>query len=283
MIDTPLNLDAYLRRIGFDRPVAPTCDALARLIERHASAIPFENIDVLAGRVPGLDLASLQDKLVQRPRGGYCFEQNNLLLICLQQIGFTVHRLEARVRAGVPADVATGRTHMALRVTLEGQDYLADVGFGGMAPLAPLQLNRRDEQVAASGIYRFVDVQDGLLLQSRMHDGWSDCYRIAPGEPQHVDFEIGNWFVATHPKATLRQNLVVARAADGGRLTLVNDRLSLRKPQTGAPDERTVNSRAELADVLADGFGIEIDDHDLDLVMAVLDRNADAQLSTPRA
>src|SRR3954470_17046164 len=130
MDNAPLDLDAYRRRIGFDGPLAPTRETLARLIERHAAAIPFENIDVLAGRVPRLDMASLQRKLVAGRRGGYCFEQNTLFLTALQQAGFAVNLREARVRTGVPSDVETARSHMTLCVTLEGAPWHADVGYG---------------------------------------------------------------------------------------------------------------------------------------------------------
>ena len=267
-----IDLDAYQRRIGLDLGgrAAPTLATFARLIEHHARAIPFENIEVMAGRVPALDVGALQAKMLQQKRGGYCFEQNNLLRACLLQLGYQVQRLEARVRAGVPAEVVTGRTHMALRVTIDGVDHLADVGFGGMAPAAPLELASRGEQPAADGLYRFVDVEGDLLMQTRSHEGWADCYRIAPVAPQHVDYEIGNWYVATHAKSMLRQNLLVARAVPGGRLTLFNRQLTLRRPATAAPIERTLATRTEIEDVLAQEFDLQIDAADLDAVMRIV-------------
>ena len=271
MTDTPFDFDAYARRIGFDGDGRATLDTLARLVACHAHAIPFENIEVLAGRVPGLELDALQHKLVRSARGGYCFEQNNLLLAALQALGYAARRLEARVRAGVPADVTTGRTHMALCVTLDGVDWLADAGFGGLAPTAPLALANRADQPSPTGAYRFVDLDADLLLQARTHEGWNDCYRIGPDRPQHIDHEIGNWFVATHPKSMLRQNLLVARSTAGGRLRLFNHELELRAGDTDVPVKRTLETRAEFADALGDEFGLDIAGADLDAVMAVLD------------
>ena len=276
MTDTPIDLDAYKRRIGLDGPVTPTLETLARLIDGHAAAIPFENIDVLAGRVPRLDAASVQQKLVQGRRGGYCFEQNGLFLAGLRQAGFVVTGLEARVRAGVPDDVITPRTHMALRVTLDGAEHLADVGFGGLAPSAPLDLRSRAPQRTTCGAYRFVDSGSDRLLQAETHDGWTDCYRIGPTEPHAIDYEMGNWFVATHPKSMLRQNLLVSRSVPGGRLTLFNRQLSLRRPAPARPEEQTLRTRAEFADVLADAFGLQIDAADLDVVMAAIERQGAA-------
>ena len=270
MIDARMDFDAYRHRIGLDGSLTPSLDTLARIVERHAATIPFENIDVLAGRVPRLDLASLQQKIVQGRRGGYCFEQNSFLLAALKQLGFAAVGLEARVRAGVPADVITPRTHMALRVTLDGDEYLADVAFGGLAPTTPLKLPGTGTQHDAHGAYRFVDVGADRLLQCETHEGWTDCYRIHTSEPQPIDYEMANWFVATNPKAMLRHNLLVARSVQGGRLTLFNSKLSLRK-STAEPEETTLDTRAEFADVLADVFCLQIDDADLDAVMGVIE------------
>jgi N-hydroxyarylamine O-acetyltransferase len=64
--------------------------------------IAFENFDVLLGRPIRLDLASLQDKLVRRRRGGYCFEQVTLFAAVLERLGFAPVRHTARVIRVVP-------------------------------------------------------------------------------------------------------------------------------------------------------------------------------------
>ena len=272
--EAAIDLDAYRHRIGLTGALAPTRDCLDWLIAHHAAAIPFENIEVLARRVPMLDAAGLQRKLVQQRRGGYCFEQNTLFRGVLRAIGFDAHPMEARIRAGVPADVVTARTHLATRVVLDGVDHLADVGCGNVAPLAALALHSRDEQPAGTGRCRFVDIDGDVMLQTLNADAWRDAYRLLPGAPQAIDCEMGNWFVATHPKSALGQNLLVARAIEGGRLRLFNRTLSTFRPETAAPVERELRTRAEFADVLADGFGLDIAPADLDAVMAALDRLA---------
>ncbi|MFL6681412.1 MAG: arylamine N-acetyltransferase family protein [Burkholderiaceae bacterium] len=267
-----LDLAAYLRRIGFAGTPAPTRECLETLIRRHAAALPFENIEVLARRVPRLDLDGLQAKMVRQRRGGYCFEQNTLLRNVLAAIGFDAHAMEARIRSGVPADVVTARTHLATRVVLDGASHLVDVGCGILAPTAPLALASRDTQAAGSGLYRLVDVGDELLLQQREQAGWKDCYQLLPSVPHAIDCEMGNWFVATWPKSMLAANLLVGRAIEGGRLRLFNRRLSAFQPEHAAPVERDLHARAEFADVLADGFGLDVAPADLDAVMAALDR-----------
>ena len=73
-----LDLDAYLERIGYRGPVEPTRGVLDELHLGHVTRIPFENLDILLGLPIRLDLESLQRKLVQGRRGGYCFEHNTV-------------------------------------------------------------------------------------------------------------------------------------------------------------------------------------------------------------
>ena len=87
-MDDGFDLDAYLRRIAYEGPREPSLGALRAIVAAHSTAIPFENIDVLLKRGVRLDIATLHDKLVQRRRGGYCFEQSTLLGAALRVLGF---------------------------------------------------------------------------------------------------------------------------------------------------------------------------------------------------
>ena len=274
MTDTaahPIDLPAYLARVGIEGELPPpTLETLARLQRAHAHAIAFENVEVLARRVPDLAPAALERKIVHGGRGGYCFEQNGLFLAVLRALGFDVRALEGRVRTGVAADVETGRTHMALAVLLDGEEWLADVGFGGLAPTAPLRLASRAEQATPHGAYRFVESGLDLLLQARTFDGWVDGYLLGPDQPRPIDAQIGNWFVATWPQGFLRQNLVASRSTAAGRLTLFNRELT-RRQGDDAPTKRLLASHDELAQALRVDMGLRITDADLVAVLAILD------------
>jgi len=277
-MDAP-DLAAYLRRIGHPGPLGPDLGTLAALVAAHRQAIAFENLDGLAGRVPRLDPASLQAKLVGRRRGGHCFEQNGLLRAVLQHLGFSVQTLEGRVRTGPHPD--TPRTHSALRVTLDGVAWIADVGFGALSPALPLRLDSREAVGLDGESWRVVDAApdvdgrvDGWVVQTLSDRHWHDLYRLHAAPVGRVDEEMANWYVATHPQAMLMRNLVVSRPLPGGaRLALLNDRLTTR--HAGVRTERRhLASRAEFADVLADGFGLDVAAADLDAALAVVERAA---------
>src|SRR5262245_28990314 len=167
-----LDLDAYLARIEYASERAPTLPVLKAVHLAHATHIPFENLDIQLGRPILLDLESLQAKLVRGRRGGYCFEQNTLFAPALDQLGFRVTRLAARVRIGATRMAA--RTHMTLKVDVDGGSWLADVGFGGAGLLEPVPLlpDQVERQFAWS--YRLQE-KDGLwVLQSLARESWHD-------------------------------------------------------------------------------------------------------------
>ena len=139
------DLDAYFARIGHSGPRAVSLTLLRELVAHHSAAIAFENIDPLARRVPPLDLASVQRKLVTQRRGGYCYEQNTLFQGALLALGFQVTGLMARVRRGVPPHIMTPRSHMLLLVDLPEGPHLADVGYGA-------RVAGRSERLAGPGI-----------------------------------------------------------------------------------------------------------------------------------
>ena len=148
------DLAAYLDRVGYRGPVAPTLEVLRALHRLHPAAIAFENLDPFLGRPVELDIESLQRKIVEGGRGGYCFEQNLLFMEALGAIGFPVSGLGARVLWRQPDDAITPRGHMLLRIELDGRIWVADVGFGGLTQTAPLLLEPGLEQQTPHETFR---------------------------------------------------------------------------------------------------------------------------------
>ncbi|KKD06277.1 arylamine N-acetyltransferase family protein, partial [Streptomyces sp. WM6386] len=149
-------VDAYLRRLGAEHPAWPTVDVLRELQLRHLETVPFENLSIHLGEEIVLEEKRLLDKVVGARRGGFCYELNGSFGALLAALGFEVTLLAARVygeegRLGIPYD------HLALRVrTVDGGDWLADVGFGAHSH-HPLAMGARGEQVDPGGTFRVVE------------------------------------------------------------------------------------------------------------------------------
>jgi N-hydroxyarylamine O-acetyltransferase len=249
-----LDLAAYLRRVEYEGALEPTEEVLRALHLAHATHIPFENLDILLGRPIRLDLDSLQAKLVHGGRGGYCFEQNSLFAAVLEEVGFPVTRLAARVRHGATAVLP--RTHMLLLVRCEGKTWLADVGFGAEGLLHPVPFGKGEVSEQYRWSYRVVQEGDLWVLQSLHADGWTDLYAFAL-EPQHaVDYEMANHFTSTHPESRFRRTVTAQLATPGVRRVLRFGELVV--DDGNDVTRRTIEGPDELLAVLAESFGLRM-------------------------
>ena len=169
-----IDLDAYFKRIGFPGARAPSLEALDGIVLRHVKSIPFENLDVLLGRPIDLDDAAIQKKLIHEKRGGYCFEQNTLLLAVLKQLGFEARPLSARVRYQRPRDFTPARTHLLIRVEVDGVARLADVGAGAMSPTKSLTLDELGSQVTPHETRRLLRENGLIYHQALLGSQWAE-------------------------------------------------------------------------------------------------------------
>ncbi|TFH88548.1 arylamine N-acetyltransferase [Billgrantia azerbaijanica] len=260
MPDQPeaVDLGAYCARIGRVGALAPTLETLRTLQAQHLAAIPFENLDILLGR--GIDISpqAVDAKLIAARRGGYCFEHNGLFKRVLEAVGFRVEGLLARVQWMAPPDAPPQpRTHMALRVSVEGRPWLVDVGFGGNAPVAPLALDSGAPQSTRHETYRLQPVAGGLQLQARLGETWAALYELSPEPQLAVDYELPNWYTATHPSSHFRHQLSVALTTPEARYALRNARLTVRS-SSGEETRRRLDA-SELEATLRDTFGLPVE------------------------
>lgn len=252
-----IDLDAYLARIGYAGPRAPTRATLDAIIHAHVCAIPFENVDVLLGRRIALEPDALMAKLVHARRGGYCFEQNGLFLEVLRALGFDATPLSARVRIGRARDYTPARTHLLSRVELDGASWLCDVGVGALSPTCALRLVEDVAQATPHEPRRLV--REGRLLfhQARLGEDWQDVCELTLEEMPPIDREVANWYTSAHPKSHFKDRLIAARALPGGRrLTLVNHELSERGAD-GVATKTPLADDAAVVAALRTHFGIE--------------------------
>lgn len=267
MSEDDFDLSAWLDRIGYEGARAPTLETLRGLVDAHSSAISYESIDVLLDRPPKLDLGSLQRKMIAGRRGGYCFEQNMLFRGGLLSLGFDVTSLQARVVRGLAIDAPRPMLHMVLRVNLPEGPFLADVGFGNLAPTAPLLMSADLEQDTPHELMRLIRMGDELTLQSKLGDRWAHIYRVVLLPRVDAEYEICNWFTASHPDSPYRSNLIAARPGPGKtRITLFNARLNVRHCN-GEVERRNLTGKDQYRDVLAEMFGLALSEDDLALAL----------------
>lgn len=253
-----IDLDRYFERIGWTEPVSPTLTTLRGLLHAHMTAIPFENLDVLLHRPPSLALADLQAKLIDRRRGGYCFEQATLFHAVLERLGFTVLRHSARVTVDTPKERAP-RTHMLLTVELPEGGFALDPGFGSLAPMVPVPLDGT-EVTARPGaakemtywLERSIDGGE-WTLKVRTPDAVIDAW-VTPMAVDHpIDFVMANHYTATYPQSHFLDKLMLRMFVGGDTVRLLNDQLTV----DGVA--RPLADRAELQAALLQYFNVDVD------------------------
>ncbi|MER7908665.1 arylamine N-acetyltransferase [Streptomyces sp. NPDC096068] len=246
-------VEAYLRRIGAERPVRADAAALRELHLLHLRTVPFENLSIHLGEPVVLDEKALLDKVVGARRGGFCYEINTAFAVLLRGLGYGVELLQARVvgeggKLGIPYD------HMALRVeTVEGERWLADVGFGDHSHF-PLAFDARDDQEDPGGVFRIVETADGDL--DVLRDGKSQ-YLMETRPRELADFAAGAWYHRTSPDSHFPRSLICSRLTEEGRISLSGRKLITRAH--GERDERILGGDDEVREAYRELFGIELD------------------------
>ncbi|MBB5959980.1 N-hydroxyarylamine O-acetyltransferase [Saccharothrix tamanrassetensis] len=247
-----LDLDAYLDRVGFRLdPQADAATTLRGLHRAHLKAISFENADIGAGVPIALDVPSLQDKLVRRKRGGYCYEQNLLFAAVLERLGHQVTGLAARVLLGREGDIP--RTHALLRVD---RKWLVDVGFGGGGLLTPLPFTQGAFEQQGDWTFRLDQEDDVWTLKSFQGGEWVSLYDFTEDPRTPADYAILNYYLSTNPASAFVGRLLVQRTDERARYAITDRELTVATPG-GGPQKRSLTPD-ELATTLRDDFGLEL-------------------------
>ena len=241
----------YLERIGLAGPVPVDSDGLRNIVVRHLATVPFENLSIHLSEPIVLAEDALVAKIVDRRRGGFCYELNGTFAVLLEHLGFRVTRLAARV-FGADGGLGPPFDHMTLRVDLD-RPWLVDVGFGRFTA-APVLLDETEDQQDPAAVVR---------IQPAPYD---DLDVILDGQPQFridqrprelEEFAATCWYQQTAPASHFTTSLTCSLPTPDGRVTL-SDRLLITTID-GVRTERDLGSDAEVLAAYRDHFGIELD------------------------
>jgi N-hydroxyarylamine O-acetyltransferase len=252
-----MQLADYFSRISYPSPAAPTAAALKDLVRAHVLNVPFENLDVQLGLPLTIAPEAAYEKIVDRNRGGWCYEQNGLLGWALAKIGFEVVRVAAAVRRSERGDVANAN-HLCLLVRPmdDHQTWLADVGFGG-SMLAPIELEE--------SLHSHAPFQLGLRRTADNHwQFWEDAgsgefnYDFRAKAADENSLSARCEFLQTSPESSFVKSLIAQVRTPDSHKTLRGKVLS----HTSSSGRHTglLQSADELVEVLRDTFRLDVPD-----------------------
>lgn len=223
---------AFLKKLGIDRAsVKHDLASLTRLQRAHLTTIPFENLSIIAGDIPGVSVATSLSKIVPTRRGGWCFEVNAVFHWLLTRLGFRTRMLAAAVLLHGPNDV---ENHITTEVTLPEGLFIADAGFGP-AFNAPLKLARYVDQEDTGGVFVFKDtvgVDGGLTLFKHGEKGeMLPQFKFTSRKRFIEEFAENARALGTNPDVFFTQKPFATRLLEGGpdRVWILPDKLKVMK------------------------------------------------------
>ncbi|MHA7681618.1 arylamine N-acetyltransferase family protein [Cupriavidus sp. PET2-C1] len=235
-------LQHYFDRIGFERPAVADIATIAEMMRRQLFTVPFENLDVQAKKGVSLVPERIAEKILHRNRGGYCYEVNGMFAMALQELGVPYQFVAAR-----PMFYAVERpkTHMALVLTVAGERWLCDLGFGSYGIRAPMRLDLIDVEVKQDAdTFMLTRTSDGEYLLKALVDGqWANQYSFDLSPQKWIDFSPANYLNSTHPDAVFVQKVLIVLHNETGRKILFGDALKIiangqAEQYTISPDDR---------------------------------------------
>ena len=251
MIAATFNLSEYCQRIGYAGELRPNLATVQALMQHQLRSVPFENLDVLAGKPISLNPDDIVAKIVGKQRGGYCYEVNGLFAMALQALQISYQFVAARPMF---YPMKRPRTHMALLVTLDGVEWLCDLGFGSYGIREPLRLDALETPIP-QGYDTFMLSEEGgdIILKAQVEGAWAKQYGFNRCPVEWIDFAPANWLNSTHPDAVFTQKPLVVRFTANGRNILFGD--SFKQVGAGITTQRTLAPHEQAA-VLEEYFGL---------------------------
>lgn len=271
-----VNLNAYFERIGFAGSIAPTQATLELIHALHPASIPFENLDPVMGRKVLLDQQSLEQKMLHKGRGGYCFEHNTLLRNVLVDLDFTVRTYAARILWEQPEGGARIISHMVLVTEISGTSFLCDVGMSSFLLTAPIRLRDGVEQQVGADLFRVIREGERWRLEVKRDEAWHGVYQFDLVEQSEAEIAAINSAVET---IYFERALLFAARVDGeARHALTGTELTTSRPGQ-EPERRQAPDVETLKAILAEVFRITLpvaEDLDPALVRVIARAPADA-------
>ncbi|NTU68186.1 MAG: arylamine N-acetyltransferase [Chlorobiaceae bacterium] len=252
----PSNFDlrSYLLRIGLAGTPSADLATLRGMMRRQLFSVPFENLDVQAGRVVSLVPEEIFTKVVERRRGGYCYEVNGIFAMALEAVGIPYRFVAARP---MTYPVRRPKTHMAIVAEVDGGQWLCDLGFGSYGIREPINLAWLDHGIRQDDdLFRLTTVAGwDYLLQAFTDGAWKNLYEFDLNPQEWVDFEPANFMNSTHPDSIFVRNLMVVLQNETGKEVLTS--LYHKSVSEGRSVETKI-LREQIPALLRERFGLEI-------------------------
>merc|ERR1712048_421935 len=261
---TGASVDKYLEFLGFKGFKEPTLENLINIHQLHLYKVTFENVSCMVGEEIQLNIDWLFDKVVNRSRGGFCFELNGLFHWLLSSLGYQVRMVSAAVAAPTPTGFSFPLDHMLNVVTLGDSEFLCDVGFGKHTFITPMPIKVGVHR-SGSGLHRLVGEEDGGVVLQKLAKGgkWHNTCKInLDSERKYEDFLEQCRYHQFDESAYMAGNNIACKFFPNGEVRTMLGR-SFRRYSSVTETGETVETKDDLSDeevneILKKEFGLAL-------------------------
>jgi N-hydroxyarylamine O-acetyltransferase len=245
------DLSDYLERIKLVKIPAPTLEFIQEMMQQQLFNIPFENLDVQAGKIVSLVPEEIVDKLVHRNRGGYCYEVNGLFAMALQKIGISCYFTAAH---SMTYPTRRPRTHLVVIAKIEAKTYLLDTGFGSHGIRLPMDLSQTNQEIVQDGqTYKLEKKGSDFNLYSLVQGTWLPQYSFKKQAYEYIEFAPANYMNSTHPDSIFVKAPLIILFNPEGKKVLTGS--TIKSYSNGQMSEK-VFSKEEYAAILKAEFNL---------------------------
>ena len=250
------NQSTYLQRIQYTGPLTPTLEVLQNLQRAHLFHVPFENLDVYLKRPIELGIDHFYTKIVQKNRGGFCYELNGLFCELLRRLGFDAEMVSCRVFNVKKQDYGAEFDHLAILVKIGESRYLTDVGFGDFTR-KPLHFVLGETQHDPNGTFVLDTYEnDYFRVNKKTNATWNPEYIFQDKSRVLSEFAGMCHYHQHHPESHFTGKRLISKPLENGRITLTGN--ILKRTSGDKVEETPINNEEEFKSILLDSFQVRL-------------------------
>ena len=245
-------LENYFRRIAYNGKTQKDISTVSEIMRCQLFSVPFENLDVQAGKIVSLVPEEIVEKILVHNRGGYCYEVNGLFAMALAELGVPYIFVAARPMI---YPVRRPKTHMAIVAEVDGEKWLIDLGFGSNSIRKPMRLDVTDVEVQQDADRFMLSKTDEskYRLKAFVEGEWVNQYEFDLYPQEWIDFVPANHLNSTHPDTIFVKKLIVVLQNPTGKVVLMGD--TLKTVSNGITTKEFVSPENRSA-ILSTHFGL---------------------------
>ncbi len=256
-------VEEYLNRLGIYEKLDISFDSLCKIQQNHLLNVPFENFNIHLYKELKLEKDFIFDKIVNKKRGGLCYEMNYLLYLILVKMGFDAELIGSKTK-----NDGNFFDHPLIKVFLDNNYYLVDVGFGDNF-MKPIKLSKNTIHTDTKGTFKISFVEGNeYILEKLTNDIFVKQFIIRDKEEKIEDFYNRKEWYVNSDQSIFRKNFFCSKEYLDGRVSLKENKIKYTRD--GKVFIEAINNEDSFLNHLVGIFGIHLLNNEILIIKEIL-------------